>query len=328
MTEEKKSNCKNILKDLSKNYWAVSTIILAILLILTLAINPSDATITANAAGQKVVEFANSQGAEAELVSVKEEGALYAVTLSINDQEVPVYVTKDGENLVPSLVPLEIQETAASEVPTPEVPKSDKPIVEAFVMSHCPYGTQIEKGLIPVMELLGDKIDAEIKFVYYAMHPTSGEVEEQLNQYCIQKDQNDKFLDYLKCFLEEGDGEGCIISTGINKAKLKTCTDATDKEFNVMENLEDESSWISERFPQFNIHKIENDKYEIGGSPSLVINGEKVSTGRDASSLLDAICAGFNVAPEECSTELSSASPSPGFGYSESSGPATTATCG
>ena len=43
------------------------------------------------------------------------------------------------------------------------VPKSDKPLVELFVMAYCPYGTQAEKGLIPVIELLGDKIDASIK---------------------------------------------------------------------------------------------------------------------------------------------------------------------
>ena len=33
------------------------------------------------------------------------------------------------------------------------------------------HGTQIEKGLIPVMSLLGDKADIEIKFVYYGGWP-------------------------------------------------------------------------------------------------------------------------------------------------------------
>lgn len=35
-------------------------------------------------------------------------------------------------------------------------------------MSHFPYGTQIEKGMIPVMETLGNKADIGIKFVNYA----------------------------------------------------------------------------------------------------------------------------------------------------------------
>ena len=37
-------------------------------------------------------------------------------------------------------------------------PKKEKPEVELFVMSHCPFGTQIEKGMLPVARLLGDKI--------------------------------------------------------------------------------------------------------------------------------------------------------------------------
>jgi len=28
-------------------------------------------------------------------------------------------------------------------------------------MTHCPYGTQAEKGMIPVIESLGDLIDAK-----------------------------------------------------------------------------------------------------------------------------------------------------------------------
>jgi len=334
MTDKKKNiDCKKILKDLSKNYWTISTIVLAVLLVAVLISGGiSGAVVSADTAGQSVLDFANNQGANAELVSVNDDGSFYEVILSIEGQEVPVYVTKDGENLVPNLIPLTaevVQDTPEQQAPTPtEVPKSDKPIVEAFVMAYCPYGTQIEKGLIPVMDLLGDKIDAEIKFVYYAMHPTSGEVEEQLNQYCIQKEQNPLFLDYLTCFLEAGDTQGCIDSTNIDTAKLATCVTATDNEFDVIKNLEDESSWLSGRFPQFNIHKAENDAYQIGGSPTLIINGAQASAGRDSQSLLNAICGAFNEAPEECSTDLSSlGTPAPGFGF-ETQGGATSAGCG
>lgn len=340
MTKKKRNaDYKKIVKTLSKNYWAISTVILAILLITVLISGGiSGATIGADAAGQKVLDFANNQGANADLVSVNDEGTLYEVILSIDGQEVPVYVTKDGENLVPSLIPLSTEgapstpstntPSTSTPTPTPTVTQSDKPVVEAFVMSHCPYGTQIEKGLIPVMKLLGDKADIKIKFVYYAMHPTSGEVEEQLNQYCIQEEQNELFLDYLTCFLEDSDGEGCIASTGIDTAKLATCYAATDAEFDVIANLEDKSSWMSGRFPKFNIHKAENDAYGVGGSPTLIINGAKAEAGRDSQSLLNAICAAFNEAPEECDTDLSSlGTPAPGFGFGTQGG-ATAAGCG
>jgi hypothetical protein len=331
--KKKNTDYKKIAKTLSKNYWTISTLILAVLLVTVLISGGiSGATIGAETAGQKVLDFANNQGANAELISAIDDGALYEVILSIDGQEVPVYVTKDGTNLVPSLIPLEATtpstNTPSQTTPTPTVTKSDKPVVEAFVMSHCPYGTQIEKGLIPVMKLLGDKIDAEIKFVYYAMHPSSGEVEEQLNQYCIQEEQNDKFIPYLECFLEAGDGESCLASTGIDTTKLETCTTATDAEFNVLANLNDQSTWMNGRFPKFDIHKAENDAYDVGGSPTLVINGAQVRAGRDSQSLLNAICAAFNVAPEECNTDLSSlGTPAPGFGFGTQGG-ATAAGCG
>jgi hypothetical protein len=332
MADKKKTgNHKKVIKDLSKNYWAISTIILAILLVITIISGSFGSAIGKNAAGQKVLEFANGQGADATLVEVNEDGAFYEVVLSIDGQQFPVYVTKDGEKFTSQLIELEAQpqdpSTNSPSAPV-EVPKSNKPIVEAFVMSHCPYGTQIEKGLIPVMNLLGDKIDAEIKFVYYAMHPSQGEVEEQLNQYCIQKEQNPLFLEYLTCFLEAGDGVGCLASTGVDTAKLETCTTAADTEFNVIANLEDQSGWLNGRFPLFDIHKAENDAYGVGGSPTLVINGKQAQAGRDSQSLLNAICGAFIEAPEECSEDLSSlGNPSPGFGFGTQGG-ATAAGCG
>jgi hypothetical protein len=327
---------RNNSKNLLKNYWAISTIVLAVLLVIVLGVSllGNDSKMSKEAVGQKVIEFAAKQGANATLIGVNESGELYEVILSIQGQEVPVYVTKDGKNLVPTVIPLD---TTATETQTPtqtdqptqtNIPKSDKPTVEAFVMAYCPYGTQIEKGLIPVANLLGDKIDFKIKFVYYAMHPSYGEVEEQLNQYCIQAEQSDKFIAYLTCFLDKGDGEGCIKSTKIDETKLASCVKKTDETYAVTENLKDESKWLSGNYPLFNINKADNEKYSVGGSPTLIINGVESSAGRDSASLLKAVCAAFETAPEECNTELSSASPSTGFGFSTTSGSANSATCG
>ena len=324
MTDKKKDiDYKKMMKTLSKNYWTISTIVLAVLLIAILISGGANGTtVSAEEAGQNLLSFANAQGAEAELVSSDDNGLFYEVVLSIEGQEVPLYVTKDGKSFTQQLVPLDATPSAPStpSTPTPaNIPKNDKPIVEAFIMSHCPYGTQIEKGLLPVAQLLGDKIDFEIKFVYYAMHPTSGEVEEQLNQYCIQKEQKVKYLDYLTCFLGKTgtpeDGAECITETKINKATLSACTTATDAEFEVLDNLNDKSKWMNGRFPQFNIHKAENDKYSVGGSPTLIINGAQAQAGRDSVSLLNAICAAFETAPEECNTQLEAGQPTPGFGF-------------
>ncbi|HDI73234.1 MAG TPA: hypothetical protein ENF58_03780 [Candidatus Altiarchaeales archaeon] len=200
------------------------------------------------------------------------------------------------------------------------MPKKEKPEVELFVMAYCPFGTQIEKGILPVAELLGDKINLSVKFCSYAMHGKK-ELDEQILQYCIQKEQKDKYLSYLRCFLKEGKTDECLKETSIDQEKLNACIEQTDKKFKITENYEDKSTWLNGRFPIFDIYKEENEKYGIRGSPGLVINGAVAEgVGRDPASLLGAICLGFKEKPEECNEKLSSITPSPGFGFSEGSG--------
>ncbi len=207
------------------------------------------------------------------------------------------------------------------------MPKKEKPEVELFVMSHCPYGTQMEKGILPVAELLGDKIDFTVKFCSYAMHDKT-ELDEQLNQYCVQKEFSDKYLEYLRCFLKEGKSDECITEVGIDKEKLGSCIQQADSAYKITENYNDKSTWLNGRFPIFDIHKKENEKYGITGSPGLVINGVVASVGRDPASLLDAICLGFKEKPDECNEKLSSSTPNPGFGFSGSVNPDSSAASG
>ena len=131
MTSKKKVMKKknNILKDLSKNNWAISTILLSILLLAALAFtfygNTCDTTIDTDEAGQKVVEFLSSQGTQAELISVEEFNGLYEVVLTANGQEGALYITKDGNNLIPQPIPLTanvIQDTPRQSVQD-DVPK-------------------------------------------------------------------------------------------------------------------------------------------------------------------------------------------------------------
>ena len=268
-----------------------------------------------------------------EIGEVMEQSGLYRITITVDGQEVDSYMTKDMTKFIPQL--LEMEELATEdemmeeEMPAVEVQtKSAKPEVEVFVMSHCPYGTQIEKGILPVIETLGDKIDATFKFVDYAMHGEK-EVTEQLRQYCIQENEPQKFNEYLSCFLESGEAAVCDTSVAINQTLLNQCVAITDAAHQVTALLEDESSWVSGQFPQFNVHKEDNEKYGVEGSPTLVINGEVVQAGRDSASLLAAVCSGFDEQPVECQEELSSASPSPGFGGgTDATGASADAGCG
>jgi hypothetical protein len=115
-----------------RNYWAFATIVLGIALIISIFIGmrPPTNTITGNVVGQKVIDFANSQGANAKLIGVETEGELYKVLISIENEEFPVYVTKDGKNLVPSLIPLEMEI-----IPRQATPQTQEPQQIAYSQS-------------------------------------------------------------------------------------------------------------------------------------------------------------------------------------------------
>lgn len=316
------------------NPWIPVSFILAILLIISLAVGGFSGRASEEKVGENVISFLKANpdiASEVSLVSTARDGDFYVVTLNYQGQNVPVYTTLDGEYLIGNPVKLTTEDTETDTPPTNPpatgVVKSDKPVVELFVMSHCPFGTQIEKGILPVVEALGDSIDFEVKFVNYAMHGEK-EVTEQVQQYCIQEEQNAKYLDYLQCFLESGESEPCLTQAGVNKAQLASCVSKADKEFDITKNLEDRSSWSNGQFPKFMIHDEDNVRYGVRGSPTLVINGAQVSSSRDSASLLRTICSAFNEAPEACNAQLDSAQPSPGFGFQALAAGSNTAAAG
>ena len=297
----------------------------------------------------KAVDFINNNliqpGSEVSAKEISESNGLYKIVLNVPGQqgvqEVASYLSKDGKLLFSQAMNIEeiIAETKKREseknqdkttkkaATIDDIPKTEKTKVELFVMSHCPYGTQIVKGIIPTIEALGNDVDFELKFCDYAMHGRK-ELDEQLTQHCIQENEPQKLFEYLKCFLGEADaGEKCLNNARINRSKLISCVNKTDEEYKITELFNDENTWTSGRFPQYNVNKEDANGYEVKGSPGLVVNGIQISSARDSDSLLRTICAGYEKAPIGCEAELSSASPSPGFGYG-TTGSDTEADCG
>ncbi|PKM88648.1 hypothetical protein CVU83_01295 [Candidatus Falkowbacteria bacterium HGW-Falkowbacteria-2] len=268
-------------------------------------------------------DFLMPSGSKATVSEVTEEYGLYKMIIDIGSESpVESYVTKDGRLFFPQAIDMDemIGEQsptdgtpAASAAADLNIPKNDKPVVELFVMSYCPYGTQIEKGMLPVLETLGDKIDFKLKFVDYIMHDKE-EIDENLVQYCIQKEQPKQLVSYLQCFLADGDTDGCLSVKGMDKGKVESCVAATDKKFSISDNYTKKVDYRGQ-FPGFNVDKEDNEKYGVGGSPTLVINGLDVSSGRDSATLLATICSAFEEAPAECEAQLNSQSPTPGFGF-------------
>lgn len=297
--------------------------------------------LTPDQAKAKAEVFINKnlvQGTTASITEITDYNkSLYKLKVKVGTNEIDSYITKDGKQFFPQSMDIDTlasatgatgtDTTAAAQTPvTPaDIVKSDKPKVEVFVMSHCPYGTQIEKGIVPVMDTLGNKADIQIKFVNYAMHGQI-EVEDNIRQYCISQEQNDKYTKYLSCFLKAGDYQGCIASTGIDQKKLDSCFKATDTKFNLLKTFNDKANWGG-TYPPFAIDEAANKTYGVQGSPTLVINGKQVEANRDSASLLATVCAAFNKKPAECDAKLASASPSAGFGEGTDAAGSTNADC-
>src|SRR3989344_198028 len=290
-------------KVIGKNLWVTSTIVLAVLCIILLFFafkgGMTGNVISEGEIGEKALGFFNTQLSKAPgtLNSVKEVSGIYKVVVSAGGKNIPLYFTKDGKFIYPGseLMPVTEATGDTTNQPSQQVSKSDKPKVELFVMTYCPYGTQAENGMIPVLNLLGDKIDGKIRFVHYFMHGDKEE-KETYTQLCIREEQSGKYLSYFECFLEDGDSARCLAETGIDTTKLSSCIQSKAKDYYASDSA------------------LSND-YGVQGSPTLVINGHEVSSGRSSSALLAAICSAFNNEPSECNEEVSSQDHAPGFGY-------------
>jgi len=286
---------KTFLKNM--NYWVISTVVLVLILVIVLISGSiTGNAISSNTAGQKLLDFANAQGMQnVELVKVNDYGSTYEVILSIDGNEIPVYVTKDGKYIASQLIPLEIQNTNTQ---SSEIPKSDKPQAELFIWSYCPYGVTALTPFAQVAELLSGSADFQVR-LYYSGH---GDFEVQQNkiQACIQKYEKNKYWDYAKKFVQETyekcygniscdlkESKAIMSSLGINSNKILSC-------------VEDEGETLTtadyERAGELG----------VTGSPTLVVNGIKASVARDAESYKGAVCSAFNNIPDECSITIES----------------------
>lgn len=281
------------------------------------ALTPEEAKATAE---KFINENLLPSNIKATINSATLEGDVYNISLKVQDKDYTSYMTKDGVKFFQTGVDMAklAAENAAKQAAAPadnsqaapvtEVPKTDNPKVELFVMTYCPYGLQAEKGILPALQALGDKVDAKIRFVHYFMHGDK-ETQETYNQVCIREEQAAKFNAYLNCFTVSGDSLACQTTAGVNKSKLASCVAAKAKDYYKVD------SGLSEG-------------YGVQGSPTLVINGVQSNAGRDAASYLNGICAAFTNKPAECSKQLSSASPSSGFGAGSDASGSAAAGCG
>ncbi len=292
----------------------------------------SGVTTSPESVGEGVVSFMNDykeyfnipeEGVS--FVSAEEENGLITIVTSIQGTEIPIQSTTDGKNVIFSgvnienfkkeIAELEAQQTQESQQGGGEIPKSDRPVVDLFIWSYCPYGVLALGPLADVASLFADKAEFNT-ILYYAGH---GDYETQQNkiQACIQKIDKDKYWEYAKGFVEEiypacsrdvdcdkNESARLMDSLGIDSSAVLSCVD-------------DEGEDLIAQYYQY------ARSLGVTGSPTFVINGAIIVSSsdrcpdgniecvvryiaRDSESIKQVVCSAFNTQPEECSTQLDS----------------------
>jgi hypothetical protein len=331
MNEDKRANAEkevNFTEKLRQNPWMLSTIILGVLVLVFVAVNFNvSGKVTGNVAAGNLVKYLStlpSVTSEITFVGVSEESGLYKVLIDYQDETIPIYTTKDGKYYTATLVPL-VEETASSsqqETQTQQnIPKAEKPSIELYVFTYCPYGLQMEKAVIPAVKLLGDKISFKIRQIG-AMHGEYEKVEAE-RQLCINKNYPTKFLDYVLAFAEDSTIGSCRGDATCLAPKLSALYSKLG-----IDSSKIDSCMKSEGETLYNAEVQNSGSKGISGSPTMLINGVDTQVSRSPSGVLTTICSAFNTAPSQCSQILSTSQASAGFGASSGSSTSSAASCG
>ena len=273
---------------------------------------------------KKAVDYINNSGLSstpASLVSVSEESGLVKIKIKIGSQEFDSYATKDGKFLLPQAFDIsgKAQQTANnSSQPTEEqkqqaaasIKKTDKPLLEAFVVARCPYGLQMQRAMADAVNSIPD-LAQYLKVLYIGSVSSDGksltsmhgdaEAKENLRQICIREEQPAKYWNYVACQMKgSGQEVSCEKSTGVDSAKLNAC-------------VSNPARGIAYAKKDFDL----NTKYNVQGSPTLVLSDAQISEsgfgGRSSDGVKSMVCAAFNNQPGFCSKKLNTAEAATSF---------------
>jgi hypothetical protein len=209
---------------------------------------------------------------------------------------------------------------SAQATATTAVVKTSKPLLEAFIVSSCPYGLQMQRAIayavksVPslasnvVIRYIGSISNGQITSMHDS-YTAGDESKENLRQICIREEQPTKYWPYVTCYMSKsdstlpdgtslsssdmpiGDTNACEASTGVDTAKLNAC-------------VADPSRGLAYAQKDFDL----GTKYNVQGSPTLILNGAQISEsnygGRSSDGVRSMVCAGFTTDPSYCSTKL------------------------
>lgn len=280
---------------------------------------PSENLLSPQEAAEKVLEYIDQNvlkgQATASLVNVIEDSGLYKLRIKIGEEELDLYVSKNGNLLFTQVIDL-------APPPAKDIPKADIPDVKLFVMSFCPYGNQAEELMMPVVNLLGNKADIKLQYIvsknadakFTSLHGEQ-ELHQDIREICVHKYQKEKFWDFVmeinkNCTFQDVDTKWEKIASdlGIDVQKIKDCQEKEGTEL-----LSREFELIKKEYEVQNPSAHNGREYDtISGSPTLVINDMIYDGERSSEEYKNGICSGSKNPPGECSETLASPTNSSG----------------
>lgn len=261
--------------------------------------------LTPEEAKEKVSSFLTDKvpaTAKIEFKDAVEALGMYKVEFSLDGgQPYFFYLTKDGKTLFTEAIDLEEAARLAEEAKkAAEVPKADKPAVDLYVMSFCPYGNKAEDTLKPVYDLLKNKADFNFRYIVsvdggkvVSLHGEKEVVQNEREACVLKLYGKDKWMNFVtyvngKCGSDGACWQAGAGTLGINVAQVNGCVSREG----VALMKEDAAA---------------SGAAGAQGSPTLIINGVEsrvVYQYGNSEAYKQAICDAFTTAPEECAQAL------------------------
>ena len=167
--------------------------------------------------------------------------------------------------------------------------------LEFYVMSKCPYGTQVLDAIAPVLKKVGGYVDFKVNYIadanadgtFSSLHGQT-EVDEDLRELCVMKyyPEGYKFMDYITCRnanIQSTDWQSCATQNGMDAAKIVTCSQG-DEGKQLLKTSIDASNTAGAQ-----------------GSQTMFLNGQGYNGGRKDSDFMRALCAVMSTKPQACS---------------------------
>lgn len=167
--------------------------------------------------------------------------------------------------------------------------------LDFYVMSQCPYGTQVEDAIYPVLQKLGNNINFNINYIatdlgngeFSALHGQP-EVLGNIVQLCAMKYNPDNYMDMIVCQNKDSSSipnnwEQCAKDNDLDVGKIKSCYEG------------DEGKQL------LSVSSKKTKEIGATGSPTIYLNGQLYGSGRTTTDFMRSICNEFSEAPSACS---------------------------